>query len=126
MDDKIKELRNDSEKAKEYFMKHLAYTIEPVDLKNLTDEGKVNIVDARRNADYEISHIPAAISIPLEQLDTSLDKLDKNALTVVYSYNNECNLALKACLILAEYGYPCVYLKGGFKTWKEDFRFAST
>lgn len=126
MDDKVKLLRNDAEKARNYFMEHLAFTIGPVDLKNLMDESLVNIADVRREADYEISHIPAAISIPKDKLADNLDKLDKNTTTVVYSYNAQCQLALKACLILAEYGYPCVCLKGGFKTWKEDFRFAST
>lgn len=124
--DKIIELRQDSGRAKEFFTECLAYTIGPVDLKDLTEEGAVNVLDVRRTADYEISHIPGAISIPKDELDDNLDKLDKNVTTVVYSYNEQCNLAAKACLILADYKYPCVLLKGGFKVWKEDFRFAST
>lgn len=126
MNDKILLLRNDTKKAIEYFMEHLAYSIGPVDLKNLLDEGRAEIVDVRRSADFEITHIPNALSIPLEDIAENLDKLDKNNTTVVYSYNSQCNLALKACLMLAEYGYPCVFLQGGFKTWKEDFRFTTT
>lgn len=126
MDDKIKLLRNDAQRAKDYFLEHLAFSIGPIDLKNLMDETDVTIVDARRSADFEISHIPEALSIPKDELAANLDKLDKNHTTVVYSYNSQCHLALKACLILADYGYPCVYLDGGFKIWKEDFLFAST
>ncbi len=124
--DKIKELRQDSNRAKEFFTQCLAYTIGAVDLKDLTEEGAVNVLDVRKTADYEISHIPGAISIPKDELDANLDKLDKNVLTVVYSYDEYCNLASKACVILADYKYPCVLLKGGFKVWKEDYRFAST
>lgn len=126
MDDKITKLRFDSDRAKEYFQQCLAFTIGPVDLKNLMEEGALTLLDVRRNADFEVSHIPNAISIPKEELADNLDKLDKNIPTVVYSYNEQCHLSAKACLILADYGYPCVILQGGFKTWKEDFRFAST
>ncbi|MFQ8626552.1 MAG: hypothetical protein ACLSA2_08915 [Candidatus Gastranaerophilaceae bacterium] len=42
----------------------------------------------------------------------------------MYSYNQQCHLSAKACLILADYGYPTMLLEGGFKTWTEDFRFA--
>ncbi|HIS35864.1 TPA: rhodanese-like domain-containing protein [Candidatus Scatousia excrementigallinarum] len=126
MDDKIKEIRFDSTRAKNFFEEYLAFTIGPVDLKNLLDEGAVTLLDVRREADYAVSHIPNALSIPKEELADNLDKLDKNVTTVIYSYNEQCHLSVKAALILADYGYPCVILEGGFKTWKEDFRFAST
>lgn len=126
MNNKIKELRFDSTSAKDYFIKYLAYTIGPIELKNLLDEGDVTILDVRRREDFEISHIPNAISLPKDEIVQNLDKLDKNIITVVYSYNQQCHLSAKSCLILADYGYPCVLLEGGFKTWKEDFGFAAT
>ena len=126
MNDKIKEYRFDSGRAKEYFIEYLAYTIGPIDLKNLMEEGAVTIIDVRRKADYDISHIPNALSMPKDDISNNLDKLDKNIPTVVYCYNEQCHIGAKSCLILADYGYPCVLLEGGFKTWKEDFRFAST
>lgn len=126
MDDKIWQLRFDTQKAGQYFLEQLAYTIGPVELKKLTEEKAVTIVDVRKEADYEVSHIPGAISAPKDNLENNLHKLDKNAITVVYSYNQQCHLAFEACLILADYGYPCVCLTGGFKVWREDFRFVST
>lgn len=126
MDEKINLLRNDTEKAKDYFLEHLAFSIGPVELKNLMEESKVIVIDVRKQADYEISHIPDAVSIPKDELADNLHKLDKNMITVVYSYNQQCKLGIEACLILADYSYPCVYLDGGFKVWKEDFRFVST
>lgn len=126
MDNKIKEIRFDCARAKEFFEECLAYTIGPIDVKNLMEEGDITLLDVRREADYEISHIPSAISIPKDSLADNLDKLDKSIPTVVYSYNQQCHLSYKAALILADYGYPSIVLEGGFKTWKEDFRFAST
>lgn len=122
----IKELRKDTEKAKEYFMKCLAYTLGPVELKDLMEEGKVRVIDVRGEADYEISHIPGAISMPYESISENVDKLSKDETTVVCSYNQQCHLGVKACLKLADYGYPCMYLEGGFKVWKEEFGFATT
>ena len=126
MDDKIKNLRNNPDAAKNFFMECLAFTIGPVELKDLMDNEKVNLLDVRRDADYEVSHIPGATSIPKDELPDKLDRLEKGKTTVVYCYNSQCHLGAEACLILADYKYPCVHLEGGFKVWKEDFRFATT
>lgn len=125
MYDKIKEIRFNSEKAQCFFSKMLAFTLGPIELKNLMDEGKVKVVDVRLPQDYEIAHIPGAISIPENELANNLDKLSKEEVSVVYCYNQQCHLGAKAALVLAEYGYPVVLLEGGFKTWTEDFRFAT-
>lgn len=124
MDEKIKELRDNSEKAYHFFAKKLAYTLGPVELKAFMDGGDVNIVDVRRKEDYDLGHIPNAISIPKEELANNVDKLSKEKTTVVYCYNQQCHLGAAACLILADYQYPCMLLEGGFKVWTEDFRFA--
>lgn len=124
--EKIKELRANAEKAEHYFMKKLAYTLGPVELKTLMDEGKVRLVDVRRPEDYDIAHIPGAISIPQQEIANHLEELSKDETTVVYCYNQQCHLGAKACLTLAEYSYPCMLLEGGFKVWTEDFRFATT
>ncbi len=125
MHEKIKEIRFNSEKAQCYFSKMLAFTLGPVELKDLMDAGKVRVVDVRRAEDYEISHIPSALSIPKDELENRLSELSKEETTVVYCYNQQCHLGAWACLTLADYGYPVMLLEGGFKTWTEDFRFAT-
>ncbi len=122
----INELRKDTESAKKCFMHWLAYTLGPVELKTLMDENRVKVLDVRGEADYEISHIPGAISIPYGELSDKIDQLSKDETTVVYCYNQQCHLGARACLKLADYGYPCMHLEGGFKTWKEEFGFATT
>ena len=126
MNEIIKEIRFDTKRAQCFFQELLAYTLGPIELKDLIDEGKVNLVDVRRLEDYEVSHIPGAISIPKEELADNISKLSKDEITIIYCYNEQCHLGIEACLILAEYGYPAMILEGGFKTWTEEFRFATT
>lgn len=126
MDDKETNLRRNSQEAQNYFEKILAFTLGPVELKTLMEENEVTLLDVRRAEDYEISHIPGAVSIPKDEIADNIDKLSKDNITVVYCYNQQCHLGAKAALILADYGYPVMLLDGGFQVWKEDFRFAVT
>ncbi len=125
MNEKIREIRFNSDKARSFFLNMLAFTLGPVELKDLMEQNLVKLVDVRLASDYEIAHIPSAVSIPKEELADNTDKLSKDEITVVYCYNEQCHLGAEACLILAEYGYPVMLLEGGFKTWTEDFRFAT-
>ena len=126
MNDKVKNLRMTPEEAQNYFARILAFTLGPVELKTLTEENEVILVDVRRSEDYEISHIPGAISIPKDDIEDNLDKLSKDKINVVYCYNQQCHLGAKAALIMADYGYPVRLLDGGFQVWKEDFRYVVT
>ena len=62
-DQYIQNIRNNSEKAECYFSKKLAFTLGPVELKELSEERNVKIIDVRMRSDYEIGHIPGAISM---------------------------------------------------------------
>jgi len=125
MDNNIKELRKDTEKAQCFFSKCLAYTLGPAELKHMLDQGNVTLVDVRAREDYIKAHIPGAISIPKDELAINLDKLSKDMVTIVYCYNQQCHLGIRACLTLAEYSYPCMHMEGGFDTWVNNFRYAT-
>lgn len=126
MSEAIKQKRKNTQDAKAYFINRLAYTLGPAELKNFMEKGGIKIVDVRNEADYNIGHIPGAISIPKENLDQNLDKLSKDEITIVYCYNQQCHLGDNACLILSDYGYPVMLLEGGFDVWLNDFRFATS
>lgn len=123
MNEKIKELRKNSASAKNYFLNRLAYTLGPVELKNFVEKGGVKIVDVREESDYQIGHIPGAISIPKDELSNNLNKLSKDEITIVYCYNQQCHLGENACLILADYDFPVMLMEGGFDVWVNDFKF---
>lgn len=120
---RIKELRRDTKAAQEYFSQYLAYTLGPIELQYKMENEDIQIIDVRRQEDYEIGHIKGALSIPKEELSENLEKISKEKISIVYAYNSQCHLGARSCLILAEYGYPCMLLEGGFKAWTEDFKF---
>lgn len=122
----VKNYRNDSEKAEKYFAKKLAFSIGPVELKELSEQNEVRIIDVRHRSDYETGHIPMAISIPYEELENRLNELNKEDVHVVYCYNTYCHLGARAALKLAQHQLTVLELCGGFKAWSEDFRFATT
>ena len=123
MNVKIKELRNDSVSARNYFLKRLAYTLGPVELKNFMEKGGVKVIDVRLKADYDIGHIPGAISIPKDELTNNIEKLSKDDITIVYCYNPQCHLGEQACLLLTDYDFPVMLMEGGFDVWANDFKF---
>ena len=123
-DEKILNIRNNTEEAANYFSKKLAFTLGPVELKELSEEKTIKIIDVRLESDYQVGHIPGAISIPYEQMADKMKELNKDDLHVVYCYNNFCHLGARAAYLLAQNNYPVMELNGGFKTWYEDFRFA--
>lgn len=119
----IENLRNDSQKAEKFFSKILAFTLGPVELKELSEKNEVKIIDVRKRSDYEVGHIPMAISIPYEELETRLNELNREDLHVVYCYNPYCHLGARAAVLLAQNKFSVMELCGGFKVWDEDFRF---
>lgn len=125
MDEKLKELRFDSTKAEEFFTKQMAYTLGPMELKELLEEKDVVVIDVRDEETFNEGHIPGALSIPRKELDTRYEELSKDNMYIVYCYNQQCHLGLCACRFLATKGIPCMHLEGGYKVWAEDFRFAT-
>ena len=120
----VKKIRNNSEKAENYFSKKLAFSLGPVELKGLSEEGKVVIIDVRHQSDYEVGHLPQALSIPYENIEEKINELNRENLHVVYCYNSFCHLGARAAFQLAHEGFPVMELDGGFKTWAEEFHFA--
>lgn len=128
MSEEIKKLRFDTKGARVFFAKNLAYTLGPVELKEMIEENKVKLIDVRAKEDYDISHIPNSINMPYKKIKEDLAKdkieLSKEDINVVYCYNNLCHLGDRAAYKLADAGYPVMVMQGGFKSWTEDFHFA--
>lgn len=128
MSEKIKKLRYDTKDARDFFAKNLAFTLGPVELKEMMSENSVKLFDVRAKEDYDISYIPGAINMPYEDLKKKLsenaDDFSKDDINIVYCYNNLCHLADRAAYKLADAGYPVMVMQGGFKSWIEDFHFA--
>lgn len=126
MDEKLKELRENTEKAAKFFTKIMAYTIGPEELKEMMHSEDISILDVRKAVDFKDGHLPKAISVPREELDLRYEELPKDKTYVVYCYNQQCHLGICACRFLSMKGYKTIHLDGGYKTWTEDFQYAIT
>ena len=105
----------ETEKAVEFFERKLAFEIGPIGVKYaLEAKEPIQIVDLRTPELFAKGHVPGSINLLYEQLEESLDKLDKEKTTVVYCYNLTCNLAAKAALALAKKGFKVKELIGGW------------
>ena len=124
MSEKIKEFRRNTEDAMRFFAKNLAYTLGPVELKEMLEDNKVKLLDVRAKEDYDISHLPSAENIPYDELYEKMENLSKEDIHVVYCYNYLCHLGDRVAYKMAKSGYPVMLLQGGFKSWVEDFHFA--
>lgn len=82
-------------------------------------------VDARSTMEYGKGHVPAAVSLPFEDLDNQLQALDQilssEAPVVVYCTNRECDDALLLAMELRDMGKSnLLYYVDGFELWEES------
>ncbi len=77
-------------------------------------EGKLVIIDL--SSTYNDGHLPMAISIPLDSLDTKIPALDKSRPYLVYSNTDDASIAGATKLVNA--GFSPVYrLQGNYASW---------
>ena len=118
------DLTKDLNRAKRFFEDILAYTIGPFSLEDIIENNinTINILDVREYENYIDGHIPYAVHIPYRELEQYFDMLNKDKITVVYTYTDSCPRAYKTALALVKNDYPAVVLRGGYKQWKKfDF-----
>ncbi len=109
----------DTKKAHEFFSKKISFCTAPYELKNMIENeiDAINIVDVRKYDDYIDGHIPFAIHMPIELFEENISLLDKDKINIFYCYNQFCQLALKACIMASEKGYPVQIMEGGYLAW---------
>jgi rhodanese-related sulfurtransferase len=82
-------------------------------------------VDARPAMEYGKMHIPKAVSLPFEDMDTHLAALervlDPEIPLIVYCSNRECDDALLLAMELRAMGQSnLLYYVDGFELWEES------
>jgi subtilisin-like proprotein convertase family protein/rhodanese-related sulfurtransferase len=85
--------------------------------KDIIDSGEnIVIIDIRAYADYEVLHIPDAISMPFTELEQGMDDLERDQTIIVYSKIG--GMGQDASAILAQNGFENVNnIDGGFDAW---------
>lgn len=78
---------------------------------------EITILDVRQPSEYNKSHIPGAVLIPLPQLGDRLDELDPENPTLVYcAVGGRSRVAAQ---MLSGKGFSTVYnMSGGIKAWQ--------
>ena len=87
------------------------------ELAQLLKAGRVVAVDTREAAVFARAHLPGAVSMPAEEIETRLAELHMLAATpVVYCRAGDKTKELAAKL--AEQGVPVAFLEGGVLGWE--------
>jgi CoA-disulfide reductase len=95
-------------------MDNLVSTVQWDEIDNLIANNEF-ILDVREEMEFEVGHIENALNIPLNTLRNNLNKIPKDKTIYVY-----CQVGLRGyigCRILSQFGFNCVNLDGGYKTY---------
>jgi len=91
--------------------------IRPEELVQLLQAGRVSVVDTREAPVFQRAHLPGAINLPLEEIETRLAELHMlPAPPVLYCRSGDRTKELAAKL--AEQGVACAFLEGGVLGWE--------
>ena len=78
------------------------------------------VLDVRPSTEFEASHLPGAISIPIEDLAARLDELPTDTEIVAYCRGAYCVMAHDAVRILNAHGYSARRAEDGVLEWRTD------
>lgn len=78
------------------------------------------LVDARSREDYDKSHLPGALSVPVEDVRDYAGRLDKNEEIITYCGGFQCPASTMAAKEFMSLGFKDVLdYKGGIQEWSE-------
>jgi rhodanese-related sulfurtransferase/DNA-binding transcriptional ArsR family regulator len=80
--------------------------------------GQVTVIDVRPREEYAAGHIPAAVSVPLDELAEHLAELPEDHDIVAYCRGAYCVLAHEAVRMLTERGHTAMRLAEGMLEWR--------
>lgn len=81
-------------------------------------EGSVALLDVRPHEEYQAGHLPDAINIPLNELETMLDVLPRDREIIAYCRGPYCVLSHEAVERLRKLGFRVRRFDEGFPEWR--------
>src|SRR5262249_35133124 len=80
------------------------------DVKTLVAQGRAQLVEVLPAAEYKKEHLPQAVNIPLQSMNSQTTKtLRKDQAVIVYCNDFECDLSARAAWRLESMGFQEVY-----------------
>jgi thioredoxin 1/putative thioredoxin len=109
--------KNELRSLLEPYLPRAQGAIRPEELAQLLPSGRVSLVDTREAAVFGRAHLPGAINLPLEEIETRLAELHMLPGTpVLYCRSGDRTKELAGKL--AEQGLPVAFLEGGVLGWE--------
>jgi rhodanese-related sulfurtransferase len=92
--------------------------VDKEELLRLIKDGAVTVIDVRPEVEYEQGHIPAARSVPVEDLERRLAELPREVEVVAYCRGPYCVYSDEAVRLLHSRGFRARRLGEGFPEWR--------
>jgi thioredoxin 1/putative thioredoxin len=103
----------------EPFLPRAAGALKPAELAQLLAGGAVVAIDTRDASAFARAHLPGAVSIPLEQIESRLAELHMlTGQPVLYCRSGDRTKELAEKL--ADQGVPVAFLEGGLLAWEAE------
>jgi ArsR family transcriptional regulator len=96
-------------------------SLEPVSREELLQKsraGEVTILDVRPSDEFALGHLPAAVNIPLRELEARLAEFDPAQEIVAYCRGPYCVLSYEAVAALRARGFKARRLQDGLPEWR--------
>lgn len=104
--------------ATEYFADSPGGEVDAQEIWSGIEEGELTVVDVRPEDEYESGHIEGAISIPIDEFEEHVDRLQDDEQVVVYCRGPYCTMAADAVETLDRHGVEAVRLREGYPDWR--------
>ncbi|GGX70717.1 ArsR/SmtB family transcription factor [Saccharospirillum salsuginis] len=88
------------------------------ELRSALKAGSVALLDVRPEDEFEAGHLPDAINIPLDRLESWLDRVPKDKDIVAYCRGPYCVMSHEAAQRLRKLGYRVRRFEEGVPEWK--------
>jgi rhodanese-related sulfurtransferase/DNA-binding transcriptional ArsR family regulator len=92
--------------------------VDKEELMRLLEDEAVTVIDVRPKVEYEQGHIPAARSVPVENLERWLAELPREMEVVAYCRGPYCVYSDEAVRLLHQHGFKARRLREGFPEWR--------
>ena len=105
--------------AENYFVdREELEAVDKEELLRLLKDEAVTVIDVRPEVEYEQGHIPAARSVPVENLERRLAELPRDVEVVAYCRGPYCVYSDEAVRLLHSRGFRARRLGEGFPEWR--------
>jgi rhodanese-related sulfurtransferase len=92
--------------------------VDKEELLRLLNDEAVIVIDVRPELEYEQGHIPAARTVPVENLKRRLAELPQDVEIVAYCRGPYCVYSDQAVRLLHRHGFRARRLSEGFPEWR--------